>query len=662
MSTDVLCTVAVNCYSCLNHCEIVHYYLFASESELKMERQAPIKRRRESEPAENVGETSAEVAVRTDAEEAPQSVQDQGLLYHISHPGIRLFEALNSGFLTDVTILVGDEAIKCHSNIVSCSSSKLATILKANEPRLPDVDPRLFRLLLQIIYTGTVSNMSQNVDTLLQVGRVAHELQVYAAVDSCADCLAMKKMDTENFWAILDFAILIDDVNLKHHCLDTSCIKAGILLGRKGFLNYEVSRLELILMQDTLFNVTELQLFQACVAWANTNVDEAENRRDALDLALRLIRFRLISAEDFAENVCPTGLLRAEDERDILRSLVTGKNLMPEGFSVSTSPRDLGRIMEMKFPSTGERKSLDEFPQGLLTSFIIYANKRTFILGVKLQAWRSNLPEGFLFDEKEAAFCGQVKNGDMISIKFPCPFQMTPYNHYALHVGYSTTEGAANPTYQLYLPEIDFAENVCPTGLLRAEDERDILRSLVTGKNLMPEGFSVSTSPRDLGRIMEMKFPSTGERKPLDEFPQGLQTSFIIYANKRTFILGVKLQAWRSNLPEGFLVDENVLISLQDKLSGKIIPLQEAAFCGQVKNGDMISIKFPCPFQMTPYNHYALHVGYSTTEGAANPTYQLYLPEIVSRDESGMLIRNLRETLAPPDLHIIVAEKVATAT
>ncbi|KAF4519779.1 hypothetical protein B566_EDAN009029 [Ephemera danica] len=159
------------------------------------------------------------VEIKTPSEPKEEPPQFLGP-HSIANLGERLLTALDSSFLTDVTIFVGDEAIKCHFNILSFASPKLAAILTEKEPRLPDMDPRHFRLLLQIIYTGGTTE-TQDVDTLLQLGREAHDLQVHAAVKFCADILA-KKVNAENLWMIMGFANLIRSVNLKESCLEVN--------------------------------------------------------------------------------------------------------------------------------------------------------------------------------------------------------------------------------------------------------------------------------------------------------------------------------------------------------------------------------------------------------------------------------------------------------
>ncbi|KAF4528988.1 hypothetical protein B566_EDAN017348 [Ephemera danica] len=235
-------------------------------------------------------------------------------------------------------------------------------------------------------------------DMLLQVGRMAHDLHVYPAVVYCAERLLDFQIDY--LCSILDFGELIQDPELIQRCVEFIQNKAHHIFEAESFLNYTASKIEVILRQETIYNVTELQLFQACLTWSNGKPNEVESRRAALGPMLGLIRFRLISTEDFGKHVCPTGLLSTEHERDIFRSCATGEDYMPEGFSNSTKSRDPSQLMVLKICSSGERKSLEEFiKQKRYSSFQFHVNKESFIHGVQLLAFRSNLPDGQVYDE-----------------------------------------------------------------------------------------------------------------------------------------------------------------------------------------------------------------------------------------------------------------------
>ncbi|KAF4528097.1 hypothetical protein B566_EDAN014530 [Ephemera danica] len=274
----------------------------------------------------------------------------------------------------------------------------------------------------------------KDLKAFLQVGRLAFDLQVPAAFIYCAAVFAKHRVNIELCCAIFDFAEVIQDAHLMHCCIQTIQNAAPHIFQTEGFLACTAALLEVILKQDTIYNVTELQLFQACLAWSNSKPNEVESRKAALRPSLPLIRYRLFSSVDFAKHVCSTGLLSAEQERDILRSFVTGEvDFMPEGFSKATESRDSSQLKVLKIPSSGDRHANPKF---VSTSLDIHVNKEVFIHGIKLLAFHSNLPDGHLYEENvsielhvgnivgKASFHGQVKKGEVITIKFDLPLEL----------------------------------------------------------------------------------------------------------------------------------------------------------------------------------------------------------------------------------------------
>ncbi|KAF4520086.1 hypothetical protein B566_EDAN014191 [Ephemera danica] len=90
------------------------------------------------------------------------------------------------------------------------------------------------------------------------------------------------------------------------------------VLKSDSFLRCEHPVLELILSDDELPRVTELELFRACASWAEAR----KHPRQALGSTLGLIRFHLLTAQQFAKHVKPTKLLSAAEESDILSCLI----------------------------------------------------------------------------------------------------------------------------------------------------------------------------------------------------------------------------------------------------------------------------------------------------------------------------------------------------
>jgi hypothetical protein len=107
------------------------------------------------------------------------------------------------------------------------------------------------------------------------------------------------------------------------------------VLQSESILKCKTTTLEAILQQSQLHNVTELDLFKVCAKYAESQDDP----RASLGNALGLVRFRNLTAEDFARYVLPSKLLSSSEEKDILLCIVNKESTMPSGFSNEISPR-----------------------------------------------------------------------------------------------------------------------------------------------------------------------------------------------------------------------------------------------------------------------------------------------------------------------------------
>jgi hypothetical protein len=85
--------------------------------------------------------------------------------------------------------------------------------------------------------------------------------------------------------------------------------------------------------------VNEIELFLAAVRWAKAKTSCPEAARKVLGSTLGLFRFRLFSAEEFVEFVCPLGILSSSEVCAIFRC-IEGSGNMPHGFSMEAKVRN----------------------------------------------------------------------------------------------------------------------------------------------------------------------------------------------------------------------------------------------------------------------------------------------------------------------------------
>jgi len=97
-------------------------------------------------------------------------------------------------------------------------------------------------------------------------------------------------------------------------CLDTIDKHTVEALAAEGFLDIDFDTLTTVLERDTL-RIREVVLFNAVVRWAEqecqrqTLADNPDNQRVVLGRALYLIRFPLMTVEEFAVDVAQSGIL-----------------------------------------------------------------------------------------------------------------------------------------------------------------------------------------------------------------------------------------------------------------------------------------------------------------------------------------------------------------
>jgi len=97
-----------------------------------------------------------------------------------------------------------------------------------------------------------------------------------------------------------------------------------------------------ILKQEKL-NISESDLLEAVVKWGTANVEEGVDVRDAIDSAVKLIRFRCMDYVEFGRISCDIGDILTDSEKyKILLSIcLQDEKLMPPNFTRKNVPRNL---------------------------------------------------------------------------------------------------------------------------------------------------------------------------------------------------------------------------------------------------------------------------------------------------------------------------------
>ncbi|XP_057181559.1 BTB/POZ domain-containing protein 2a isoform X2 [Triplophysa rosa] len=180
----------------------------------------------------------------------------------------------------------------------------------STEIELPDVEPAAFLALLKFLYSDEVQIGPETVMTTLYS---AKKYAVPALEAHCVEFLK-KNLRADNAFMLLTQARLFDEPQLASLCLENIDKNTADALAAEGFTDIDLDTLVAVLERDTL-GVREVRLFGAAVRWAEAEAQRQqlqptpENKRRVLGKALSLIRFPLMTIEEFAAGPAQSGIL-----------------------------------------------------------------------------------------------------------------------------------------------------------------------------------------------------------------------------------------------------------------------------------------------------------------------------------------------------------------
>ncbi|XP_016129184.1 BTB/POZ domain-containing protein 2-like isoform X1 [Sinocyclocheilus grahami] len=226
----------------------------------------------------------------------------------------------NNEVLSDVHFLVGKgmgvQRIPAHRFALAVGSAVFDAMFNggmattSTEIELPDVEPAAFLALLKFLYSDEVQIGPETVMTTLYS---AKKYAVPALEAHCVEFLK-KNLRADNAFMLLTQARLFDEPQLASLCLENIDKNTADALAAEGFTDVDLDTLMAVLERDTL-GVREVRLFGAAVRWAEAEAQRQqlqptpENKRRVLGKALSLIRFPLMTIEEFAAGPAQSGIL-----------------------------------------------------------------------------------------------------------------------------------------------------------------------------------------------------------------------------------------------------------------------------------------------------------------------------------------------------------------
>ncbi|CAG7717926.1 unnamed protein product [Allacma fusca] len=220
----------------------------------------------------------------------------------------------------DATFEVGQEKkkIQCHRVFLMSRSPVFETMFSENWDTwegpilLPDVEPETFDFFLQFVYGD---EFTANIPTAIKVLQLGDKYNVRPLVQKCEQLMSE---DIQLKDAFETFKIA------QRYLLQNLMDKAGELLARNfeviskqsNFRNIDEETLIWLLKRDDLL-LAELKLFNIVLRWASDNMEENSSYSDVWKNIIPLIRFPLMTAQEFATFVFPTQILPQKDVIDL---------------------------------------------------------------------------------------------------------------------------------------------------------------------------------------------------------------------------------------------------------------------------------------------------------------------------------------------------------
>ncbi|MEE6487376.1 hypothetical protein FKM82_014875 [Ascaphus truei] len=305
----------------------------------------------------------------------------------------------NNEVLSDVHFLVGkglgSQRIPAHRFVLAVGSAVFDAMFNggmattSTEIELPDVEPAAFLALLKFLYSDEVQIGPETVMTTLYT---AKKYAVPALEAHCVEFLK-KNLRADNAFMLLTQARLFDEPQLASLCLENIDKNTSDAINAEGFTDIDLAlplppsapladTLVAVLERDTL-GIREIRLFNAVVRWSEAECQRqqqpvtSENKRKALGKTLSLIRFPLMTIEEFAAGPAQSGILT---DREVVSLFLH--------FTVNPKPR-VEFIDRPRCCLRGKECSINRFQQvesrwgysGTSDRIRFSVNRRIFVVG-----------------------------------------------------------------------------------------------------------------------------------------------------------------------------------------------------------------------------------------------------------------------------------------
>ncbi|KAK2192994.1 hypothetical protein NP493_19g13007 [Ridgeia piscesae] len=206
--------------------------------------------------------------------------------------------------------------------------------------RVPDVEPDAFRHMLEYLYSDEVELSDDLVLPILYIGK---KYIIPALTTKCTTYLE-EHLHPDNVCLIYEQSLLYDETTLIEKCVLFIETRTEDVLHSSSFTDIPLALLTRILQFECL-TISELELFQACLRWAQSeckrhNKDTCpRNKRKILGDAIYLIHFPSMSLKEFSRVVARSGILTAEEKCSVFEYLTCEEDCDSHALLFPVTPR-----------------------------------------------------------------------------------------------------------------------------------------------------------------------------------------------------------------------------------------------------------------------------------------------------------------------------------
>ncbi|ELU05505.1 hypothetical protein CAPTEDRAFT_36834, partial [Capitella teleta] len=209
----------------------------------------------------------------------------------------------------DITLVAGSQHFLCHRAILAVSSPYFLTMFNTelseknqSEIVLQEMEASTLELILEYVYTGQVSLCEESVQHLLSA---ANLFQLLALRNGCAAYM-IKHVSVSNCIGVYFFARAHNCDQLASKAKELINSQFELLCREPEFLSLPSDKLVEIIQDDQLNVSKEETVYEACLSWLNSDLEE---RKPHLHTVMRHVRLANISSYYFCDNIACLPLL-----------------------------------------------------------------------------------------------------------------------------------------------------------------------------------------------------------------------------------------------------------------------------------------------------------------------------------------------------------------